>query len=481
MSRTVKLIIQDEINARFVGLDIVTRDKMIDQLTYFVPGFMHMPNYRLGRWDGKIRLMTNTGKTYINLLPDIIDVLDECGYELEIEDQRPEHDLDFPQVDANIFADATSHLEKPIILRDYQVAAVNIALTEKVGVLELATGAGKTFTTAAISKVLSEKGNVVMVVPTIDLAVQSQASFKKVGIQTGLWFGEVKDRQRVTISTWQSLDNYHELFEGVIGFIIDECQNAKAKTLVEMLSGPGANVPVRLGCTGTIPKEPLYRQQIKAVIGPTIFTIRAHELQKRGVLAQSPIKRVIFKDTKNPSYHVNSEHFEEWKDELDWMFGNEDRIEYMSSMISTIAEEYGNTLVLVRYRDHGKALHNLIPGSISLDGKDKSKKRMAQYSEFNEKDNGVMIVTSGIASTGIDIPRIFNLVIIELGKKFEGIVQSIGRGLRKADDKDTVLMWDMRGDSGYSKAHGRERDKMYAEERHTDIETLEVNYYADLN
>jgi superfamily II DNA or RNA helicase len=230
------------------------------------------------------------------------------------------------------------------------------------------------------------------------------------------------------------------------------------------MMGPASNVPFRFGCTGTVPKEELYRHQIFGTIGPVIFKLQAWELQKAGVLASSEVHQVSLNDRKNPSY-VKATPFEDWTDYLNWIFQDKDRMRMVADIIIDVAENYGNTLILVPHRAHGKLLHALIPGSISLDGNDKATARHSHYEEFNEANGAIMICTSAIASTGLDIPRINVLGFIEPGKKFEKIIQTIGRGLRKADDKDHVYLLDIHGNADLAKRHAAERRKLYDEAR----------------
>jgi superfamily II DNA or RNA helicase len=71
------------------------------------------------------------------------------------------------------------------------------------------------------------------------------------------------------------------------------------------------------------------------------------------------------------------------------------------------------------------------------------------------------VATYGVAAVGINIPRIFNLVLIEPGKSFVRVIQSIGRGIRKADDKDFVTIHDFCASTKYSKRHLTERKRFY--------------------
>lgn len=317
---------------------------------------------------------------------------------------------------------------------------------------------------AALSKVYMEYGNVVIMVPNIDLVFQTAALFKRVGIDAGMWYGELKEHKRVVISTWQSLDHFPELFAGVVCCINDEAHQSKAKSVSELLMGPGSHVPFRFGCTGTVPKEDIWQYQIRGVIGPIIFKLRAWELQKIGVLASAEVYQIVLEDSKNPAYK-HAQPFEDWSDQLEWMFSNSDRVATVAAILEDTADTEGNVLTLIPYKKHGKALHELIAGSVSVDGDIKGPKRQALYKEFGAGDNGSMIATFGVASTGIDIPRIYGMGFVEPGKKFEKIIQSVGRALRKADDKSHAIILDICGDSDYSKKHAAERRKLYKEAR----------------
>ena len=68
-----------------------------------------------------------------------------------------------------------------------------------------------------------------------------------------------------------------------------------------------------------------------------------------------------------------------------------------------------------------------------------------------------------MAAVGINIPRIFNLVLIESGKSFVRVIQSIGRGIRKAQDKDHVQIWDITSTAKFAKRHLTARKKFYKE------------------
>ena len=67
-------------------------------------------------------------------------------------------------------------------------------------------------------------------------------------------------------------------------------------------------------------------------------------------------------------------------------------------------------------------LAELIPDSTFVSGSVKVKDRKETYDEIKEEDNKVIIATYGVASVGLNIPRIFNLVLIEPGKSFVRVI-----------------------------------------------------------
>ena len=111
-------------------------------------------------------------------------------------------------------------------------------------------------------------------------------------------------------------------------------------------------------------------------------------------------------------------------------------------------------------------LTDLIPESDFVSGAVKTKSRKETYDEIKTSSNNIIVATYGVAAVGINIPRIFNLVLMEPGKSFVRVIQSIGRGVRKAEDKDFVQIWDITGGTKYAKRHLTERKKFYKDAKY---------------
>ena len=135
---------------------------------------------------------------------------------------------------------------------------------------------------------------------------------------------------------------------------------------------------------------------------------------------------------------------------------------WIAKTIDSVATT-GNTLILVDRISAGEILQKKIKDSVFISGDTKNADRKEHYDEVSTAKNKIIIATYGVASVGINIPRIFNLVLIEPGKSFVRVIQSIGRGIRKAEDKDHVEIWDLTSSCKFAKRHLTQRKKFYKE------------------
>ena len=468
---TCRLIIEDEVNIKFEGLEVDVRRKLSSALKFEVPYARYMPQYKLGRWDGKVAFFGIGGTGYVNHLNTISDVLNKCGVEIvDIVDKRHPIDLQFEHVTERYWADqgicwpeGHGSEGEEIILRDYQVEAVNNFLDNPQSLQQIATGAGKTITTATLSHITERYGRSLVIVPNKSLVEQTEEDYINCNLDVGVYFGDRKQLGKThTICTWQSLnilDKKHkdgsavlslaEFLEGVSTIIIDEVHQAKAEVLKNLLTRNLRNAPIRWGLTGTVPKEKFEFESIHASLGPVIGSISAKELQDKGVLSECHVNVVQLIDTQ-----VHSGY----QEELKYLVTNKDRIEYIGKLLNTVKQS-GNTLILVDRISAGELLAELIPDSTFISGSVKVKDRKETYDTIREGTNEVIIATYGVAAVGLNIPRIFNLVLLEPGKSFVRVIQSIGRGVRIAKDKDFVQIWDITSTCKFAKIHLTQRKK----------------------
>ena len=351
------IVIRDEVNIKIEGLDLDVRKKLVNTFKYEIPGARYQPAVRLGRWDGKVAYFQLGGSSYINLLPEIIPILEQYDYNIELDDQRDySNTFEFDAMQEHTFQDTlwpVGHpmAGQPVMLRDYQVEIVNNYLQNPQCIQEVATGAGKTLMTAALSWNVQKYGRSIIIVPNKDLVRQTEKDYINLGLDVGVYFGDRKELGKThTICTWQSLNvlmknsasgaadfTMLDFMEGVVCVIVDEVHMAKADALKTMLTGVMSRVPIRWGLTGTVPKEKFESQSLLVSLGPVISKLSASELQDRGVLAQCHVNIVQLLD------HVE---FSNYQSELKYLLEEKGRLDAMAGLILQI-NETGNTLVLV--------------------------------------------------------------------------------------------------------------------------------------
>jgi superfamily II DNA or RNA helicase len=468
-----RLIIKDEVNVKIEGLDLHERKELSNMFKYEIPGARYLPAVRLGRWDGKIAFFQMGGSTYVNLLPEIIPYLDSQGYHLELEDLRDyKTQYDFEEVTETTFEHIMWPARhpmagQPIVLRDYQVEIINKFLENPQCLQEIATGAGKTLITAALSYCCEPHGRTIVIVPNKSLVTQTEADYINMGLDVGVYFGDRKEFGKThTICTWQSLNillkgsrNHEvditigEFLQDVVCVMVDEVHMAKADALKTLLTGVMAHVPIRWGLTGTIPKEDYEFVSLKCSIGDVIGRLSASELQEQGVLANCHVNVLQLVD------HVE---YKDYQSELRYLLETEERLNYIAKLVESIRKS-GNTLVLVDRIAPGRALIEKIKDAVFVSGGTKADDRKEQYDDIATMDDKVIVATYGVAAVGINIPRVFNLVLIEPGKSFVRVIQSIGRGIRKAEDKDFVQIWDITSTCKFAKRHLTKRKQFYKE------------------
>lgn len=287
------------------------------------------------------------------------------------------------------------------------------------------------------------------------------------------------------------VENNHNYFAN--GVLVSNCHGARGKSLQKILLEHSANIMYRFGVTGTLPKDDAERMSVLLALGPVRKTVSAKSLIDIGVLATPDIEILQLEENLQKEYEAFSKtvtgpkvtykafkdgYFPDYSAEKSYIHKNAKRTEWIADMVIEKREKKkGNTLVLVDSIAFGRKLATLIPGAIFVNGQDvkKTSERDAIYKLFKEHDDLVVIATVHIAGTGLSIRRIFNLVLVDVGKSFIRVIQAIGRGLRTASDKDSVDITDICSDLKYGKKHLAERVAYYTEAVYP-FKKKQVNY-----
>lgn len=486
---TVTIEIHDEISCVIHGLDREHAKFFSDSYAMFTANYFFNPKYKLGAWDGKIRFFTTGGNTYVYLLEEIIPTIKKLGYKIKLDDHRTTSFLQPEPITADRFSHLSDKFGNPLMFRDYQIRLVNKLIAQGYGLGLAATGAGKTFMTAGLLDAYEQVGGTsFVIVPSTTLVKQTREDLQGWGLSVGEFSGDHKllDFPHV-VSTWQALQNNPKVMSDRDVIIVDECHGAKANVLKNIISQAGKNIPHRFGLTGTLPKDKCDQLSIKVMLGSVVDEIPAKELIDQGFLATLDITmhQMIEDLTKQFAKHkadypdldyktFKKGYFPDYKSERAFVHKSKERIAAIARLIQQ-RSMYGNVFALVDNIEFGKALSAAIEGSVFLYGKNGVEERAEVYKQFADRNDMIVIANAKIASTGLSIDRINELFLVDLGKSFIKIIQSIGRGLRMSKDKQHVNIHDVGTDLPYGHKHALERIRHYVEAQYP-YKKVKVDY-----
>lgn len=492
-----KIIIKDEVNVEIKDLEPSTRRKLNEHFKFFIPGARFTTAYKYGKWDGKVSYFSLSGKTYYTLLEEIIPILERDNYVINDDtfvDERKPFSYDIKHITETYLYDnfgsvwPEDHMlaGQPILLRDYQVTAINKFIDNPQAIEELCTSFGKTILTSVLSHITEPYGRSLIIVPSMDLVKQTAKDYVNLGLDVGTFYGEEKEfHNKHIITTWQSLGvlkrnkkegKYRadgiileDLIKEVSTVIVDECHGLKGNVLRDLLENELAHVPFRWGVTGTIPKEKIDQMNLWITIGHCIHKVKARQLMDAGHLAHCNINIVRAEDYGGyPSYD----------EEKDFLLTDRDHLQWTAMLAKKVTEEKGATLILFTKIETGDILGDYIPDSYLINGTVKSKLRDEIYAEAN-KNSVIVRATFGCAAVGINVPNLRNIIIIEGGKSNVRVMQSIGRGIRKFTEKFEVDIYDVCSTLTYSTKHLKERISLYKDAEY-DHEQFSFNPEDDI-
>jgi len=408
-------------------------------------GYQFMPKYRAGYWDGYISLMESLSSFPTGLLKLVTEELESIGQKVELV----------------VSSDERFHAHDPvakdflrgITLRDYQIEAISTLLNARRGIAKMATNSGKTEIMAAIIKALGFCKTIVLL-HRKELLYQTAKRFEdRLGISVGKIGDSIWDPKLVTVAMIQTLSSrLGDLdVDGNVLVMVDECHHVSSNTMLDTLIGiPGC---YRFGFSGTPVKyDVLSDLKLVAHTGSIVFDLD-NKYMMRHEYSAIPIINVCVVENSDEKL---------WKLEYqqaytDLIVHNDIRNENVKKF--AIADG-GTVLVLVERIEHGKLLHESIQGSTFVSGSDSTEYRQEVLNRMNV--GGIYIATS-IFDEGIDVPAIDCLILAGAGKSHVKILQRIGRGLRKKENGNGLVVYDFIDDNNkFLLEQSSRRMKLYA-------------------
>ena len=169
-------------------LDPSTSQELTEFFTFEVPGAKFMPMYKNRMWDGKIRLFSpGSGEIYVGLLPYIKQycLKNKIEYIIEegVEDER--------NVMGEVVRGFVKSLKpktkgKTLKIRDYQIQAVQHAISRNRALIVSPTASGKSLVIYALVRYYHMMGlKTLILVPTTSLVEQMYSDFQDYGWSPG--------------------------------------------------------------------------------------------------------------------------------------------------------------------------------------------------------------------------------------------------------------------------------------------------------
>jgi superfamily II DNA or RNA helicase len=471
----IKLLV-GPVNTQIKGLDDIDAiDAMSMALSYLIPGHEYNFNFKMGRWDGRERLLTRKLSFPSGLVVRVCEFLKFRGIPYEVIEN-----IDYPDPQRSIIWNGPS-------LYPYQNKIVERALEVNRGMIKVGTGGGKSL---IIAKIVAEYNLPTMVyVISLDLLSQMKETLEEtLGIEVGIigggeciirkiticsvWtaglacgekFKKSTGEDEITPDKWSPSDIQKEQIVQAVHdarlVILDEAQFAAANS-IRMILKYSTGAAYKLGLSATPERENDDSILLEAAFGSQICDISASELIRTGFLVPP---KIAFRDI--PSYHTKLP--KKWPAvKSSYIVNNDIRNQILVQSVMTLLEMGRRPLLLFREIKHGQRLFEMISSEVRTEmvsGETSKEKRNSIRERFDKKEID-LILASSIFNQGINIPTL-DALILACGGKSRGLTfQRIGRILRQAPGKTDALMVDTFDQAHYVNKHSILRYQTYKTE-----------------
>jgi superfamily II DNA or RNA helicase len=500
-------------------------------LTRHVKGYRYMPAFKMGIWNGQQSYFDNgkvnlgLWKECLRGCKEI-----GVNFNIENKDEFPinrEVTLESVQQFCDEFFKNHKMRDKktgawiPFKPYDYQIQTAYKILKNRYCMAEVATSGGKSLVISIvmfyIMKRMKSDAKFLIIVPSITLVTQFYENIMeynygfnyleqysdKVDFRNHMIDGILDDdyqpchlkmeeimsdkprkykgveEPNIYIGCYQSLEKWpKEFFQQFYMTACDEAHGAKATTLTTILKRTFGKAYYRFGVSGTFPNDDtLEILTIQSVLGPKVTQIEADTLVKSGTITPMSIKAVVI-NHNDKEFNDRMAYIKKMgagKDafqlEKDYIQQSERRLDFIKKVVNKCDS---NTLILFHTIEYGQKILNKLKSELPdkefyyIDGEINNKNREFIKKEMEKTDKvRVLVASYGTLSTGVSINAIFNVIFADSFKSEQIIIQSIGRALRKHDDKKIATIFDIVDVFSSSELnnilyrHFKERQKFY--------------------
>lgn len=364
-----------------------------------------------------------------------------------------------------------------LTLRDYQHDIVSLCLRVGRGVTVLATAGGKTLTMAALleSVFTADKNfKCLLLVPNLSLVSQTSSDFREYGVSFthSKWTGNDTLNMGTNVvvantSILQSSKSDTSWIEHIDMLLVDEVHGLRKNNKINKILKT-IRTPNRFGFTGTLPEEHIDQWNIIGKIGPILYEKGSYQLRTEDYIANALVQVLRIKYLREPEAGKRGEPLDGYQKEMNFIIESEFRNNTIAKLSKNVDN---NCLILLDYIKHGEMLYRtlkdacpdkqifFIRGDVDVDQRETIRALMEKSTDV------ICIAISKIFSTGINIKNLHYIMFAGSGKAKIKTLQSIGRGLRKHQSKDKLIIFDIADLLHYGRRHMEKRVGLYEKEK----------------
>jgi len=481
-----------------VKADAGMKSELSEFFAFKPEGYQFSPKYKSRVWDGTIRLFQPMRPVlYVGLYPHLKKFCEQRDYILEAPAEIGEKEI----IEDGYIEELAESINCKYKPRDYQIEYIENALKNRRSLSLSPTSSGKSLIIYLIQQHYYQTFGLrtLIIVPTISLVHQMAGDFVDYGCDSDVIYtiqGGVDKNTKapIVISTWQSLikqpKDWFRQFGCVMG---DEAHTFQAKSLTKIMHNL-EDCQYRHGFTGTLKssESKTHRLVLEGCFGEVKKVVSTKKLMDEGTVANFEVKAIVLNHSNEAKQNFKKamatvkESVKKWPAEREFIVNHEKRNNFIRNLVWSLKDQ-NNLILFDLVEKHGKVLAPLLETEgrelhfIYGNTKGEERERIRHLVENDPDKKHNILASYGVFSTGVNIRRLDNVIFASSSKSEIKVLQSIGRSLRKAEDSQKAVLYDIADDlsvgsyENYTLKHFKQRIEIYsAEEFPFKIFTIDI-------
>jgi superfamily II DNA or RNA helicase len=480
-----------------IKADAGMKSELSEFFAFKPEGYQFSPKYKARVWDGTIRLFQPMRPVlYVGLYPHLKKFCEQRDYILEAPAEIGEKEI----IEDGYIEELAESINCKYKPRDYQIEYIENALKNRRSLSLSPTSSGKSLIIYLIQQHYYQTFGLrtLIIVPTISLVHQMAGDFTDYGCQDDIYTiqGGVDKNTKapIVISTWQSLikqpKDWFRQFGCVMG---DEAHTFQAKSLTKIMHNL-EDCQYRHGFTGTLKssESKTHRLVLEGCFGEVKKVVSTKKLMDEGTVANFEVKAIVLNHSNEAKQNFKKamatvkESVKKWPAEREFIVNHEKRNNFIRNLVWSLKDQ-NNLILFDLVEKHGKVLAPLLETEgrelhfIYGNTKGEERERIRHLVENDPDKKHNILASYGVFSTGVNIRRLDNVIFASSSKSEIKVLQSIGRSLRKAEDSQKAVLYDIADDlsvgsyENYTLKHFKQRIEIYsAEEFPFKIFTIDI-------